>query len=183
MGGYLAPRAAAFDERIDGVVAFDVFFDFGAIFSRSIPPMAFWLSGHGLGFLLNAIVKIKTALSPGLKWALQNSMWVMGTRGLLETAEALRAYTLRDVAQRIKGDVLILAGRDDHFVPVEQVKQFEGSLTQARSVTSIIYDRESGGAEHYQLGAVTLWHATFFDWLAPKIPPARLSKAQPSLEN
>jgi pimeloyl-ACP methyl ester carboxylesterase len=36
-GGYLAPRAAAFDERIDGVVAFDVFFDFGAISSRSVP--------------------------------------------------------------------------------------------------------------------------------------------------
>src|SRR5262249_46959292 len=27
MGGYLAPRAAAFDPRIDGVVAFDVLFD------------------------------------------------------------------------------------------------------------------------------------------------------------
>ena len=69
-------------------------------------------------------------------------MWVMGTRDFLETAKALRAYTLQDVAQRIKGDVLILAGEDDHFVPVEQVKQFESSLTQARSVTSVIYDRD-----------------------------------------
>ena len=170
MGGYLAPRAAAFDDRIDGVVAFDVFFDFGAISSRSVPPIAFWLGAHGLGFLLNAIVRIKAALSPGLKWALQNSMWVMGTRGLLETAQTLRAYTLQDVAQRIKGDVLILAGEDDHFVPVEQVKQFENGLTQARSVTSVIYDRGSGGAEHCQLGAVTLWHAVFFDWLAEKFP-------------
>jgi len=170
MGGYLAPRAAAFDERIDGVVAFDVFFDFGAISSRSVPPIAFWLGGHGLGFLLNAIVRIKAALSPGLKWALQNSMWVMGTRGPLETAQALRVYTLQDVAQRIKGDVLILAGKDDHFVPVGQVKQFEDRLTQARSVTSVIYDRESGGAEHCQLGAITLWHAAFFDWVAQKFP-------------
>ena len=170
MGGYLAPRAAAFDDRIDGVVAFDVFFDFGAVSSRSVPSIAFWLGGHGLGFLLNAIVRVKAALSPGLKWALQNSMWVMGTRDLLETAAALRAYTLQDVAQQIKGDVLILAGKDDHFVPVEQVKQFERSLTQARSVTSVIYDRETGGSEHCQLGAVTLWHATFFDWLAQKFP-------------
>jgi len=177
MGGYLAPRAAAFDERIDGVVAFDVFFDFGAIFSRSIPPMVFWLGAHGPGFLLSAVVRIKAALSPGLKWALQNSMWVMGTRGLLETAEALRAYTLQDVAQRIKGDVLILAGKDDHFVPVEQVKQFEGRLAHARSVTSIIYDRDSGGAEHCQLGAVTLWHAAFFDWLAQKFPSHARAKS------
>lgn len=170
MGGYLAPRAAAFDGRIDGVVAFDVFFDFGAISSRSVPPEAFWLDRHGLGSVLNAIVKIKSAFSPSLRWALQNSRWVMGTRGLMETAEALRAFTLRNVAQRITSDVLILAGADDHFVPIEQIKQFESSLTQARSVTSVVYDRESGGAEHCQLGAVTLWHMAFFDWLLEKFP-------------
>ena len=107
----------------------------------------------------------------------------MGTRGLLETAEALRAYTLQDVAQRIKGDVLIFAGEDDHFVPVAQVKQFENSLTQARSVTSVIYDRESGGAEHCQLGAITLWHADFFDWMLQNFPTARLSKTEPALDN
>ncbi len=170
MGGFLAPRAAAFDERIDGVVAFDVFFDFGAITARALPAIAFWFHRHGLGFLLKAIVRIKSALSPGLRWALQNSMWVMGTHDPLETVEALRAYTLQDVAQQIKGDVLILAGEDDHFVPVEQVKEFENSLTQARSVTSVIYNRNSGGAEHCQLGAATLWHAAFFDWLAQKFP-------------
>ena len=34
MGGYLAPRAAAFDERFDGVVAYDVLFDMGAAAQR-----------------------------------------------------------------------------------------------------------------------------------------------------
>ena len=183
MGGYLAPRAAAFDGRIDGVVAFDVFFDFGAISSRSMPSMAFWLGRHGMGFLLNAIVRIKSTFSPSLKWALQNSRWVMGTRSLLETAEALRAYTLQGVAQRIQSDVLIFAGQDDHFVPFEQVKEFESSLTHARSVTSVTYDRDSGGAEHCQLGAVTLWHAAFFDWMLQKFPTARLSKTEPALDN
>lgn len=130
MGGYLAPRAAAFDKRIDGVVAFDVFFDFGAISSRSVPAIAFWFGRHQLGFLLNAIAKIKSAFSPSLRWALQNSRWVTGTAGPLEAAEALRAYTLQDVAQRIRGDVLIFVGEEDHFVPFEQLKQFEDSLTK-----------------------------------------------------
>lgn len=64
-------------------------------------------------------------LSPALRWALQNNMRVMDTHDLLEAAEALRAHTLQDVAQRIKGDVLIFPGEDDRFVPVDQVKQFE----------------------------------------------------------
>jgi hypothetical protein len=49
-------------------------------------------------------------------------------------------------------------------------RAFENSLTQARNVTSVIYDRESGGAEHCQLGAITLWHAAFFEWLFQKFP-------------
>jgi dienelactone hydrolase len=80
----------------------------------------------------------------------------------------LRQYTLAGVAQRIKGDVLILAGADDHFVPLAQVAQFQNALTAARSVTTRIYDRASGGAQHCQLGAQTLWHADFFDWIAAK---------------
>ena len=59
-------------------------------------------------------------------------------------------------------------GIDDLFVPVEKVQQFESSLPKARSVTSVIYERESGGAEHCQMGAATLWHAAFFDWMLPK---------------
>ena len=55
---------------------------------------------------------------------------------------------MRGVARRIKGDVLVLAGTEDHFVPIEQVAQFEKALTAARSVTTKIYDRASGGAEH-----------------------------------
>jgi hypothetical protein len=35
-------------------------------------------------------------------------------------------------------------------------------------VTTRIYDEASGGAEHCQLGAVTLWHQHLFDWLTAK---------------
>ena len=95
---------------------------------------------------------------------------MMGTHNPIDTIKALSVYTLENVAQRITGDVLILAGGEDHFVPARQVKQFETSLTRARSVTTVVYDRESGGAEHCQLGAATLWHATLFDWLAERFP-------------
>jgi hypothetical protein len=82
--------------------------------------------------------------------------------------EALQKYTLAAIAHRIKSDVLILAGSEDHFVSLEQVGQFEKALTSARSVTTRVYDRASGGAEHCQLGAQALWHADFVDWMAKK---------------
>jgi len=176
MGGYLAPRAAAFDERFDGVVAYDVYFDMGATAQRYVPPFAFWLHHHGFAIIVDGIIRIKAALSPGFAWAISNGMWALGTKHSLETVAALQKYTLAGIAQRIKGDVLVLAASEDHFVPIEQVAQFEKSLTSARSVTTRIYDRASGGAEHCQFGAQTLWHADFFDWMARKFSGA---EAQP----
>ena len=59
-----------------------------------------------------------------------------------------------------------MAGADDHFIPVTQAADFAGTLTAARSVRTINYHRASGGAQHCQMGAQSLWHADFFDWVA-----------------
>jgi dienelactone hydrolase len=80
------------------------------------------------------------------------------------------AYTLATVADRIRQDVLILAGTEDHFVPIQQTADFEKALVNARSVTTRIFDRPSGGAGHCQGGALTLYHAAVFDWLLEKFP-------------
>ena len=166
MGGYLAPRAAAFDQRIDGVVAFDVLFDFGAIARQSVPALAFWLHAHHADAALNALIAARARLSPGFAWSLGNSQWVLGTASPMETIDVLGRYTLAQVAGHIRADVLILAGADDHFIPAQQSTDFVRALTAARSVRQIVYDRTSGGAEHCQMGAQSLWHADFFDWIA-----------------
>lgn len=165
MGGYLAPRAAAFDKRIDGVVAFDVLFDFGAIARQSVPSFAFWLHAHRAQALLDALIALKARFSPGFAWSITNSQWVLGAASPIETIELLSDYALASVAGRITADVLILAGAEDHFIPSRQAGDFARALTAARSVTSIVYDRASGGAEHCQMGAQTLWHADLFDWI------------------
>lgn len=168
MGGYLAPRAAAFDDRFDGVVAYDVMFDMGDIGRRNVPDFVYRLYDSRWRKLALLLPRIKAGLSPGFRWLADNSMWTLGARDPLEAGKIFRDYSLRDVASRIKGDVLILAGAEDHFVPIEQVDEFEQALTGARSVTTRIYDRQSGGAEHCQLGAHTLWHCDFFDWMMAK---------------
>jgi alpha-beta hydrolase superfamily lysophospholipase len=167
MGGYLAPRAAAFDPRITGVVAYDVFFDAEAIATRHVPPFVFWLRKHGYTGMLNALASHGSS-DPGAAWSVQNGMWVFGVKGPFEVLDAFKPYTLAPVASRIKADVLILAGADDHFVPPDQAEAFRKSLTGARSVTTVVFDRASGGSEHCQIGAPSLWHATLFDWLTAK---------------
>jgi len=168
MGGYLAPRAAAFDNRFDGVVAYDVFFDMGAAARRFVPKPIFWLRDHGMTGLADTLIHLKESRSPGVRWALDNAMWTLGKEHPLDAIDEFQKYSLAGVAQHIHGDVLLMAGTEDHFVPFNQVKQMQEALTSARSVTTKIYDRESGGREHCQMGAPTLWHAALFDWLSEK---------------
>lgn len=176
LGGYLAPRAAAFDTRIDGVVAFDAWYDGYAVVTRNIPPFVFWLRAHGY----NSALKFLSGLhhDTGSEWGQQNGMWVFGVNDPFAVLDQFRNYSLVPVAHQIKADVLLLAGEDDHFVPNDQIGELQKNLTSARSVTAKLFDRLSGGSQHCQLGAPSLWQATLFDWLNSTYPTG--SVARPS---
>lgn len=153
-GGYLAPRAAAFEPRIDGVVAFDQCTD------------AFDSGAH----VMQAAADPVALKNPGVRWFYDTALWTLGTKGIEDTLQAGKRYKLLPVADRIRQDVLILAGAEDHFNPFHQVADFEKALVNARSVTTRVFDRPSGGAEHCQGGNTSLVHAAVFDWLLAKFP-------------
>ena len=90
MGGYLAPRAAAFDDRFDGVVAYDVLYDFGDVAERTVPSLILQLHKHGFDSAVNMLVNAKASLSPGFAWGINNGMWVMNTKSAMETLDAFR---------------------------------------------------------------------------------------------
>jgi pimeloyl-ACP methyl ester carboxylesterase len=172
MGGYLAPRAAAFDARIDGVVAFDAFYDAYAVATATMPS---WLrSMHESGN--DSVLRFLSSLQkdPGHVWSLRNGEWVFGVRSPDAVLEAFRPYSLAPVVSRIRADVLIMAGDDDHFVPRAQADQFAIGLVNARSVTTVRFVRASGGGEHCQIGAPSLWEGALFDWMDAKFPAPRI---------
>jgi alpha-beta hydrolase superfamily lysophospholipase len=168
LGGYLAPRAAAFDTRIDGVASQDVFFDGGEAVEHNTTPLIKWLMANNHYGILNFLLKLQR--DPGAKWDHENGMWVFGVKHPWDVSTAFKQYTLAPVAARITADVLILVGENDQFVTPDQGEKYKESLTHARSVTTIIFDKASGGAEHCQIGAPSLWQAAFFDWVAQKFP-------------
>jgi alpha-beta hydrolase superfamily lysophospholipase len=168
MGGYLAPRAAAFEPRIDGVVSYDVLFDMQDSMLNIAPPIIRRLRHLRLHAIVDALATVGCRVNPGVRWAIANGSWTMGSKGLTGLLDAAQPYTLAGVAARIGQDVLIFAGTEDQFVPLTQVRQYQQALVNARSVTTKIYDTASGGHEHSQLGATTLWQSDFFDWLDEK---------------
>src|SRR5262252_7699819 len=98
MGGYFAPRAAAFEERIAGVVAYVTCYDFSEVANR----------------VISAAKNPEALKNIGVSWAYHNARCTMGTKGVDDTLNACAAYTLAPVADRIRQDVLILEGTEDH---------------------------------------------------------------------
>jgi len=78
MGGYFAPRAAAFEERIDGVVAYDTCYDFGEVASR----------------IISTAKNPEAPKNIGVSCAYNNARWTMGTEDADDTLKACAAYTL-----------------------------------------------------------------------------------------
>ena len=168
LGGYLAPRAAAFDKRIDGVVAFDVMYNFREAALKQTPGFVKYLYSKGHVEIVNTLMELRMKTDPGTRWGIQNAMWTIGAKDPVDVLAKFEKFHLEDVSDKITCDVLILAGEKDHFIPLEQVDQFKRKLVNARSIKVRVFTEEEGGHEHCRLGAVTLFNAELFDWIEDK---------------
>ncbi len=167
LGGFLAPRAAAFDPRIDAVVAHNVFFDF---YDAVVPDPAMRAQLEaGEREAVNALAAEVMRDVTQVRWALNHGCWVLECDTPFDCLRRLPDFSLKGVANKVTCDVFVTAGAEDHFVPLSQLNEFEQALTNARSVSSHIYDERFGGGTHCQLGATHLWQRDLFDWL-PTLP-------------
>jgi len=176
MGGVLAPRAAAYDDRIDGVIAFDAMHDFQSTLFYGIPrpqrSVVRWLYDNDFHSALGVLLGIRAKADVGTHWGLQNGQWTLGFDRPEEIFDAFAPYHLRDAASEVKGDVLLLWGEDDHFMDGQELANMQSGLVNARSVTTRSYNREEGGHEHCQTGILSSVHADMFGWIAEKFPEA-----------
>ena len=168
LGGYLAPRAAAFDKRIDGVAAHNVCFDFQEAALRQMPGIVKTMYDWGWNGLVDSLVNFKSKFDPGLRWGIGNARLTLGAENPTDVLKIFAQYNLEDESSKITGDVLITAGEKDHFFPVEQVEEFKAALTNAHSITTHIFREENGGHEHCQQGALSMFHGILFDWVEEK---------------
>jgi pimeloyl-ACP methyl ester carboxylesterase len=161
-GGYYAPRAAAFDERIGAVVAFDHMHDLWLASAGENPLLA-----RVFARLPDAVVNGAAALgertSVEARWLMSNSRWVFGVETAAELQRTLREYSLTDVARRIECPTLVLAGEDDHFVPLSLASEFADLVSGPTTLR--VFTTEEGAGEHCQVGNLSLAAGEIYDWL------------------
>jgi len=169
LGGCLAMRAAAFEPRIDRVVAYDVFTNGLDVALRQAPPPLRRLLKVVLALraarLLDWMIAGAARKSPVVQWGIQEGMHVTGTTSAYGFLRAFSRFVTADVSASITQDVLLLAGSEDHYVPLEQLHEQTATLTNARSVTARVFTRAESAQNHCQAGNFGLALSTIVEWL------------------
>ncbi|KTG30292.1 alpha/beta hydrolase family protein [Haloferax profundi] len=161
LGGYYAPRAAAFEDRIAACVTFDHMHDLWLSSAFDAPRLAELLL-RAPDVVVNGLAALGARFSLESRWAMENAKWVFGVESAAEVQRTLRTYSLTPVSHRIECPVLVLAGEDDHFVPLEMAAQFVDQLTCPTTVR--VFTTEEGAGEHCQVGNLTLATGVIYDW-------------------
>lgn len=169
LGGCLVMRAAAVEPRVARVIAFDVLTNLLQCNLRQTAPL--------LRGLLQIMLRLRTAKivnwmvarvsrkSPVVQWGIQQGMHVTGTGSAFDFLQKSMQFQTADISASIRQDVLLMAGSEDHYVPVKQFQQQIGMLTNARSITARLFTRSESAQNHCQAGNYGLALKTVVDWL------------------
>lgn len=169
LGGCLVMRAAALEPRVKLVVAYDVltnFLDVNLRQTGSFPRMCLklLLKLRAAGAVNWLVAKVARA-NPVVEWGIQQGMHVTGKGSAFGYLQAIAQLHTIDISEMIQQDILVLAGRDDHYVPMDQWHQQLKLLTKARSITARVFTSSESAQNHCQVGNYRLALGTIVDWL------------------
>lgn len=162
LGGYLALRAAAFEPRVSRVVCYDIsnYDQHGKGLQRAV--FEFFLRNPGV---YNWIAE-KSMRNIATEWLIKHGMYINGVETPVEWMALLEHFSVVDIADRVRQDVLLLAGAEDHMVNIKEYEKNRQGLTAARSVTGRIFTAEEQAQNHCQVGNVKLALDVILDWIA-----------------
>ncbi len=161
-GGYLAPRAAAFESRIGAVVAIDGLFEAYESVLNLLTPQLRALLDHQDAEAFNETIARGMEADMSLRWYIEQGLWSFRVDTPYEFFDRARPYTLEDVVHQITCPVLVCDAADDHFNPGQAARLAE-ALGERATLRSFTAD-ESAGA-HAHPGASVLMNGVVFDWL------------------
>jgi alpha-beta hydrolase superfamily lysophospholipase len=153
LGGYYAPRAAAFEQRFACCIAWGAQWKYRKI----------WADRYE---------RIARADTPALSVATQHIMWVLNAKSQDEVLKKLEAFDLDGAVQRITCPFLLLHGEGDEQVPMSEAQACFDAVG-SKQKTFKVFTREEGGYHHCQIDNQSICSAYMWDWLEQVLQPAR----------
>ncbi|MCW0824608.1 alpha/beta hydrolase [Clostridioides difficile] len=176
LGGFLAPRAAAFEKRIERVVAWSVFPNFLDIIVGSQPikmqNLLRLLLKLKTKWLVNFIIKQKMKSGDSMVvWGLKHGMYAYEASTPYEYFQKIKYYQIDSIAKNINQDILILGATQDHFIDYRTVGKEIDLLNNVRSLTFRLMTEAEQASNHCNCGNSKLVLDTISNWIMMmKIP-------------
>jgi len=147
LGGYYAPRAAAFEKRFSCCVAWGANWNFG---ERS----KLRLAGTG-----------GEMAQPDYANRLQ---WVFGKDTLEDALATAKGLTLEGVAEKITCPLLVVHGENDRIIPLWEAEKTVAAAINSPDLTYRIFTFAEGGEDHCQFDNHSLGVDYITDWVAKR---------------
>lgn len=147
LGGYYAPRAAAFEQRFACCVAWGAIYDYGRTVADRI-------GGHG---------------EPSVPGYAEHLNWVFGKQTTEETLSVVRQMTLEGVVGKITCPLLVVHGENDRQVPLWHAERTVAEATGSSRAELVINRLCDGGAEHCGADNSSIVVDIMADWVADRL--------------
>ena len=162
-GGYLAPRAAAFEPRLGALIANGGILSFHDVCTRALGPDADEkLADPVAARAIDAGIRAGMKQSPGLRWVMNDGMYKLGASSPVDFLRRTAPYDLRRVAHRIRCPTLVVDSADDHESPGESRRLYDALRCPKEWLA---FTSADAAGEHCQVGALQVSNARMFLWL------------------
>lgn len=178
MGGYLAPRAAAFDDRVSALIADSGVYDMAAEeveqFRYGSPDPQNTTRQDVLDFIrenkdyMNADMYARMNNSTSMEWVVTQGMYVFDVESPADVMLIYEDYTLDGILEKIRCPTLVCDGESDSKIG-GQAQTFYDELTCPKEY--LLFTNEDRAGEHCQLGASAISSQEKFDWLDDQLHP------------
>lgn len=169
LGGYLTIRAAAFEKRVHRVVADDILSNFYEVVLNTLPlqlrDKVNSLMPHGNEEEVNILFEDLMKKSLMVEWAINQGMHITGSKTPYEFLSKILLYNTSKISEKLEQDVLLMAAKEDHYIPLNQFFEQSKSLTNVRSLTTRMFTRKENAQNHCQSGNLGLAFEVITNWI------------------
>jgi dipeptidyl aminopeptidase/acylaminoacyl peptidase len=146
LGGYYAPRAAAFEKRLQACVAWGAQYDYHALWKR----------------------RVELAYQTALSVPPDHIQWVLGANSMEDVLKRLEKFKLSGVVERIECPFLLVHGEEDAQVSLTDAHTCFNAVG-SKDKTLRVFTAEEGGSQHCQNDRLGVAIPYMHDWLAEKL--------------
>ncbi|KAK5054441.1 hypothetical protein LTR84_001331 [Exophiala bonariae] len=162
-GGYLAARAAAFEPRLAAILLNGGIWDTHEAFVGQMDENLLEIYNAKNKSVFDATIfsLLEDPKTPSnLRWGVTQGLWAFKIKSPYDWLEAVRAYNVRDIVDRIQMPVWIANAEFEGFFPGQPQK-----IADALGGRATLHDFNGAAGYHCQMGAFTESARVAFGWL------------------